>query len=416
MDKFIEPNILKRRKRKLLIKYIFSTLILLVIILILKSYFKESVDRDNISIDVAEYGSMTNTISTIGNLNPEFEEVVISPVNSTLKRVNFSEGIKVNDGDTIIILNTDELKNKILDEYNLIELEKNKINQLKLNLRKKSNDLRVQEIIKSLEIENLESNKVNAEKLYKIGGGTQNEVKKIENELKISLLEKDKLKKEIFISLSTQKSSLKEANISLKIHQQALNNLIEKLNKSFVRAPRKGVITYVFNNIGDKVSQGDIILRIADLSSYMVRATISDSYAEKILLGQEIFIQIGEQKYYGKISSINPEIKDNEISFNIKLDKTYEKIYKPKMQVDVYIVTNRKEHSLRVHNGTSFVGSKSNELYIMDGENIAKKTKVEIGLSNNEYVEIKKGVKPGDKVIISGLETIRRTDEIKIND
>jgi HlyD family secretion protein len=85
---------------------------------------------------------------------------------------------------------------------------------------------------------------------------------------------------------------------------------IEELKqKCFVRSPIKGTILATFVQLGEMVTTGKLILKIANLNPMVLRAYISGDQLSQVYLGQIVNIEIGakvaeKEKLTGKISRI----------------------------------------------------------------------------------------------------------------
>ena len=61
------------------------------------------------------------------------------------------------------------------------------------------------------------------------------------------------------------------------------------LDLSTTKSDRDGVLTWVLSQEGALVRRGDVIARIADLSSFRVTATVSDVHAGRLRTGMPVF-------------------------------------------------------------------------------------------------------------------------------
>jgi HlyD family secretion protein len=83
------------------------------------------------------------------------------------------------------------------------------------------------------------------------------------------------------------------------------------------------------------------------------------------------------------------------------------------MKVDVFLVTAVEYKVLRVTNGPAFRGSKNQDVFVLD-KGRAKRVNVQTGLSNFDFVEIQKGLHPGDTVITTDMSDYKNTTELDI--
>jgi HlyD family secretion protein len=69
---------------------------------------------------------------------------------------------------------------------------------------------------------------------------------------------------------------------------------------------------------------------------------------------------------------------------------------------------------MRVANGPAFRGGSPQDVFIVN-EHKASRRKINTGMSNFDFIELKGNVKVGDRVIISDMSKLKNVDEIIIN-
>ena len=83
------------------------------------------------------------------------------------------------------------------------------------------------------------------------------------------------------------------------------------------------------------------------------------------------------------------------------------------MRVDVFVITSSKNDIIRVKNGPYINGSGRQEIFVVDGDN-AYLRMVVIGETNFDWVEVEKGLEPGEEVIITNMEDHVHQTKVKI--
>jgi len=224
-------------------------------------------------------------------------------------------------------------------------------------------------------------------------------MEKVKLNLAIAELEKKQLENDLAYKQQSVTSDLKEVELQLAIQGKDL----------------AGVLTWVNENIGTTVNEGEALARIADLGSFSVAGAISDIYGEKIHIGQAAIIRINEQDLSGQISNIKPTVTDGVIQFVVQLQAPNHDLLRPNLKVEVFLVTQSNSNTIRVANGPIFKGRKQQDIYVVKN-GIAKRRAVKIGLSNFDYVEILDNLKAGEEVIITDMKGYAHLDEIVIND
>lgn len=414
MDKLIEEEVSAKRKRKTYLIIFIITLIIVISIWFVRFYFKPALTNADITIAKVETGVIENTINATGEVLPEFEEVLTSPINASIKKVIMDAGNKVNKGQSILELDKSVSQTDYGKLQFQMESKENEIRKLKLDLEKSFFDIKSNNSIKQLRISNLKDAVSSAKRLLKAGGGTKEDVEHAELDLKVAELEKLQLENEIKSKQQTMKIEIREAEIALAIQRNDLDALKRKLNLADLIATRPGVITWVNKNIGSAVHEGDALVRIADLSGFKVAGTMSDNLLDKIHTNMIAVIRIGDTQLRGSIVNISPAVSNATVSFDIQLNQKDSKELRPNQKVDVFLVTETRNNVLRIANGPAFNGSNQQEIFVLKNGAAERRT-VKTGLSNFDYVEILSGLKEGDEVITSDMGDYKKSRTVTIS-
>jgi HlyD family secretion protein len=413
MDKEISTGILNERRRNKVLVYVLIVFALCATLWAFRFYIKTSVERASITIAVVTVGNVENTLNATGEVLPEFEEVITSPIDASIKRALMNAGNQIKAGESILSLDKSSSEADYANLKFQLESKQNEINKLKLDLNKSFYDIKSNNAIKQLRIASLVDAVENARRLFKAGGGTRENIEDAELNLKVARLEKQQLENEIRSKQQTMQIEIKEAEIAAAIQRNDMNALQRKLNLADIVTTRDGVITYVNKNIGATIKEGETLARIADLSSFKVAGSISDVSLDQLHIGIPVIVRINDAQLRGHVSNISPTIANGIISFDIQLDERNNKLLRPNMKVDVYVITAAHSKVMQVTNGAAFKGPTVQDIFVIRNGK-AEKTKVHIGLSNFDYVEIKDGVKPGDSIITSDMTAFVNAEELTI--
>jgi HlyD family secretion protein len=413
MDIDIEAQVSKKKKRQLWITVALMALVIMIIIFFLRKGLSASLPASTFSTAIVETGNIENTINASGEVVPEFEEIISSPIVASIKNVIRNAGATVASGESIIALDKSVTENELEKQKFQLESKKNKIHKLKLELDKSFYDIKSNNDIKQLRINSLIAEVENAKRLFKAGGGTQEDIDKAELNLKVARLEKLQLENEIKSKQLTMQVEMRESEIEAAIQQNDLNALQHKLNNANILTTRAGVITWVNKNIGARVAEGEPLARIADLSGFKITGNISDNFLSELQEGMPAIIKINETQLRGKVTHIYPSIQNNIAQFDIGLDSQHTKLLRPNLKVDVFLVTSSKANVMRVANGAAFKGSSPMDIFVVQ-QGKALRRKIKTGMSNFDFIELMDNISPGDKVIISDMKKYENVDEITI--
>ncbi|HEY9003008.1 MAG TPA: HlyD family efflux transporter periplasmic adaptor subunit [Mucilaginibacter sp.] len=414
MDTEITAEVVQQKRKKGIIYGLIAIAIIIVIIVLIRMWLGSTVNASEINTAKVEIGNVENTLNASGEVLPEFEEVITSPINASIKNVVTDAGGKVKAGQSILSLDKSAAENDYAKMKFQLETKKNDISKLKLDLEKSYYDIQSNNDIKQLRIGNLTDAVENAKRLFKAGGGTREDIEQAELNLKVAQLEKKQIENELKSKQKTMQLEEKEAEIAAAIQQNDLNELQRKLNLANVVATRSGVVTYVNKNIGANIKEGETLAKIADLSSFKVTGSLSDSYLDQLHNGMPVIVRFNDIQLRGSVSNVYPSVQNGIITFDIQLEERNNKQLRPNMKVDVYLVTAVHNKVMRVANGPAFKGASPQEIFVLNGNGKAEKRSVHTGLSNFDFVEVKDGVKPGDVVITSDMTEFKNSKELTV--
>lgn len=413
MDKPIEEEVTARRKKKRVIVIAAVLIIIIAAVFGMRTYIKPSLAEAEFISAMAETGNIENTINATGEILPEFEEVLTSPINAAVREVVMDAGTKVKAGQSILTLDKSAAQTEFDKLGFQIESKENEIRKLKLDLEKSFYDIKSNNSIKQLRIANFKDAVSSAQRLFKAGGGTREDIERAELDLKVAELEKQQLENEIRNKQQTMKIEIREAEIALAIQRNDQAAFRRKLALADVIATRDGVVTWVNKNIGASIKEGESLARIANLSSYKVACSISDTQMDQLSKGMPAIVMINDTQLRGSIANVSPSVNNSIVSFDVQLEEKNNKLLRPNMKADVFLVTATRNNVVRVPNGPAFKGSNTQEIFVL-GKGKAIRRSVKTGLSNFDFIEIVSGIKAGERVITSDMSKFEYASEISI--
>ena len=414
MDRELSSNSIKANKRKRLWQILATIIFIVIAILGFRSLITPSISRAEIRTAVVEKGPVVATLTATGVVVPEHEQVITSPIQARIEHVVHSSGEQVKPGDQILLLDrsfTQLAYDKLKDEQ---QLNQHKSVQMRLQLQKKLNSLESQLEIKRMNVKSLQARLDDERYLLKIGGGTQEQVKQAELNLKIAQQELAQLERDITSERALLKADEQELGYTLAMQGRSIEELERKMEQAEIRANSTGVVTWVKNEVGSSVNVGDVIARLADLSSFKVKASISDTYAEQLQVGNEASIRVNNIDFKGTIAAIEPTVTNGTITFYVELPNEAHKLLRPNLRVDVQVITATKPNTLRVKNGPYFSSAANNQVFILRGDEVVR-IPATFGVSNPDFVELEDGVNAGDEVIITSMKEHEHLKKMKLN-
>ncbi|GGF12211.1 ABC transporter permease [Hymenobacter cavernae] len=378
-----------------------------------RGILKPSIRQEDMLVAPVENGDVEASLTATGLVIPAHEAVVTSPIQSTIRQVLLTAGAKVQPGQTILELDK-ELTSSELAKLQDEQLQnRNKSNVLALSLERSLNDLQSQEKVQQEKVRSLQSSLRDEQNLLSIGSGTPEAVRQAELNLKIADLELQRVQRQI----QNQRRSNQADELGLvytrQIQDRNITELAQKLRNANISAGQAGVLTWVNEDIGSTVNQGQVVARIADLSSFRVRGTIADTYADSLHVGDAVLVRLNGTDLRGTISSISPAADKGVMTFYAQLDENHHPALRANLRADVYVVTRSHRNVLRVKNGPFYQGGHEQPVFVVrDG--LATRRTVRFGDSNFDYVQVLSGLQAGDQLLISDTKNYEQAAELTI--
>ena len=415
MDRNIDEKQLDRSRRRRWLKALLITAGLVLGLWAFRSWLSPSASARDFRMANVERGALESTIAATGTVTPSFEQQLNAPIAAQVESVHLRTGTQVERGDLILQLDKSFIELDVAARRGQLDLRRNSVELLRLELDRDLKELEYDDQIKGLQVEAAEAALADAQRLEKIGGATAEEVEQAATTLEILRLEKSKLENELNYRRKSLAGRKREVELEADIQQQELRELESKMQLTEVRAPGPGVITWVNENIGEQVPEGNPLVRIADLRSFQVEASCSDRYADRITVGQPVRLRINDQMLNGQISNILPAVANNTVEFLVALEEPNHPQLRPNMRLEVFVVTDGKTDVLKVRQGPVFKGGLRQKLFVVRGTE-AHLLDVRTGISNGDYIELLTDeLKAGDKIIISDTRDFEHTTTIKLN-
>ena len=228
--------------------------------------------------------------------------------------------------------------------------------------------------------------------------------------------------------LAQAQAKLKSAQGQYNIQARQKKEFYEQLEKCTIKAKKPGLVVYggsredmIFYGGEERIREGasvrerQSIITIPDMTKMSVRVKIHESYIKKVKKGQKARITVdafpdkvldGEVTQVGVLPDsqnmwMNPDLKVYLTTVTIQGTNDW---LKPGMSAKVEIFVSRLPDVVYVPVQAVSPADGKQVCYLANGHKPEQRV-VEVGDFNDEFIEIKSGLKEGDKVLLRAAET-----------
>ncbi len=188
-------------------------------------------------------------------------------------------------------------------------------------------------------------------------------------------------------------------------------NLARRVGELTVRSPVDGMVGSLAVNQKTSVSENAALLTVVDLSALEIEFRVPESYATEIAPAMSAEIAYGGKTYSGSVTTVSPEVKDNEVSGRLKFADAAPVGLRQNQRVNVRIVMDSRKDVVKVERG-AFIDS-GGTLYVVEGPMAHRRT-ARLGAMSVGEVEILSGAAPGDQLVISSLSDFNDAPEVRL--
>jgi HlyD family secretion protein len=407
----------KEHKRKLLIRQ-YSILAVVIAVPLLtivfaRNLFTPGVALAKVTTATADSGSIQITVQGSGVVIPSYEEIVTSPFRSSVVKILKKPGEKLSSKDTILILNNKLADNDLNMLVNEAELQYIRIEKLRIELQQLKEDFEFSRKIKDIKVESARLAYEAESTLNKMGGSPAYDVKKAKTSWDIEGLENSQAQYNFNNQVHAKENGIRELQTEINIQKNKIVKARDLVDQAFVKAPFSGDLSWVIDQPGASVSEGQQIARIADLSSYKLKGTISNSWSGRVITGQKVDIRNQGKDLTGTIENIMPAVVQGMMECLIRIDSGDIVNLRPAQQLEIRVIISGKNKVLRIPNGTYYKDRGYKEMYVLRGNRAIRK-KVLLGDANFDYVEVLDGIKQGEQVILTDIADKYTREEIRV--
>ena len=182
-----------------------------------------------------------------------------------------------------------------------------------------------------------------------------------------------------------------------------------------VRAGMTGVLEQITVSVGQQVSPGTNLARVADPTRLKAELRIAETQARDLTIGQLAEVDTRTGIIKGKVIRIDPSAQQGTVTVDVALEGELPRGSRPDLSVDGTIELERLDNVLYV--GRPAFGQEQSTvgLFKVDpATNEGSRAQVQLGRSSVNTIEVIGGLNEGDQVILSDMSAWDQFDRIRL--
>jgi HlyD family secretion protein len=373
------------------------------------------VERSTVLVDTVKRGPLVVNVRGLGTLVPEDTRWIPAVTDARVERIVIYPGTDVQPDSIILELSNPEVEQAALDaESQLREAEaqyvETKVNLERGHLDQQATAARVQSEYHQAKLR--EETDAQLAKQGLIADLTWKLSKLAASELEQrNKIEQERLKKNaeaVQAQLSVQRARVEQRRTMARLRRDQVQQLK-------VRAGLTGVLQQVPVEVGQRVTPGTNLARVAEPTRLKAVIRVAETQIRDVQFGQPAIINTRTGEVEGKVARIDPAAQNGTVTVDISLPRELPRGARPDLTVDGTIETARLADVLFVSRPAQGQPDSLITLFKVQEDGSADRTRVRLGKASVNTIEILEGLNVGDQVVLSDTSQWDAFDRIRLN-
>jgi len=377
--------------------------------------------------DTVKRGPITLEVRGLGTLVPEDTMLITATTDGTVDRILIKPGTPVRADSVVMVMSSPELETQLVTAEYTCKSAQADYDNLKVTLEKslldmQSTEAQVESDFEQAKLQADRDAKLAQQKLLATMDAQISEVKAKELATRLEIE-----KKRLATYEASQQAQLSSQQVKVDQYKAEYDLKKSQVDKLKVRAGFDGMLQALPADMheveeGQKVIAGTPLGKVAQPTHLKAELKIAETQVKDLAIGQPAVIDTRlagggwDGLVQGHVSRIDPSVVNGTVTVDVALKGPLPNVLRPDLSVDGTIQEAKLDDVVYV--GRPVFGQQDSTVQLFkvdpDGK-YASKVKVTFGRSSVTTIEIKDGLKVGDKVILSDMSAYDAYDRIKLN-
>ena len=389
-----------------------------IIVLTYMAFFADrtstyKVEKDKLIIETVTEDQFNDYITVPGTVEPITTIKLDAQEGGRVEEKLIEEGSMVKKGDVILRLSNPDLYLNILNSEAQLAEKEDFLRNTQISMEQEKLSIKRELVTLKYDIERKDRNYQQNEILIKDNLISKEEYIRSKEDLDMA-----KQSKDLFIERQIQDSLFRSVNVetikndlvNMRKNLALVKGRVENLN---VTAPVDGELGLLSPEIGQNINRGENMGQINVLTSYKVTSQIDEHYIDRVRTQLDATLDRQNNKFNLTVRRVYPEVRNGTFKIDMIFRDSMPDNIRTGQTYYISLQLGQPKRSVLVPIGGFFEETGGMWIFVLDPtESFATKRNISIGRKNPKYYEVLEGLKPGEKVIVSGYETFGKNEKL----
>jgi HlyD family secretion protein len=374
-----------------------------------------TLDRSTAVIDTVKRGQMVREVRGSGTLVPQLIRWVPAPADGRVEKILVQAGVEVGSDTVIVELSNPQMEQQALDAE--FQVKAAQADEESLRMRLESDSLTQQSAIASINAEYSQAKlQLDTDEMLAKEGLVATLLLKISRVHVQDIASRFEIERQrLAIGGKSTKAQIKAQESRIQQFRALAKLKKDQVEALKVRAGTTGVLQQVTVQMGQQVTPGLNVARVADPASLKAELKIAETQIKDIKLGQAAAVDTRNGLIQGHVSRIDPAAREGTFTVDVLLTAPLPASARPDLSVDGTIELERLSDVLYVGRPAFGQGQQTVGMFLLspNGQE-AVRTQVVLGRSSVSTIEIVNGLRAGDQVVLSDTSAMDSYNQIRV--
>ncbi|MBV9406012.1 MAG: HlyD family efflux transporter periplasmic adaptor subunit, partial [Acidobacteriaceae bacterium] len=212
------------------------------------------------------------------------------------------------------------------------------------------------------------------------------------------------------------KAQIEAQEVAVSSSRAAYEEKKKQVEQLTIRSPIYGQLQEVDVEVGQRVPTGTILAKVADPTKLKAVLQIAETQMKDVRIGLDASIDTRNGLIPGRVIRIDPAAQNGTVGVDVALLGPMPEGARPELSVDGTIEIERLRDVVFVDRPVSGEPDTTIGLFKMDPDGKgATRVNVKLGRASVNTIEVKDGLKVGDRVILSDMSQYDSYQRIRLN-
>ena len=393
-------------------------IVIVMILLIYMAFFSDhtstyKVEKDKLIIEKVIEDQFNDYITVSGTVEPISTIFLDAQEGGRVEEKLVEEGSIVKKGEIILRLSNPDLYLNILNSEAQLAEKEDFLRNTQITMEQEKLSIKRELVNLKYDIERKERTYQQNEILIKDNLISREEYIRSKEDVDMA-----RSSQELFIERQKQDSLFRTVNVEtiktdLVNMRKNLALVKERVQNLNVTANVDGELGLLSPEIGQSINRGENMGQINVLTSYKVTAQIDEHYIDRVRTKLTASLDRQGHIFDLTVRRVYPEVRNGTFKIDMIFRDSMPANIRTGQTYYISLQLGQPKVSVLVPIGGFFQETGGQWIFVLDPtESSAYKRNITIGRKNPKYFEVLDGLKPGEKVIISGYETFGKNEKL----